>query len=229
MASGEDLTFPFLAADGFDIACKAFVRRVDAAGGAQNLGWLAVEYLASELENPILRISKSTNIQRLHLESGDATANERAETHEDQNEDVIEDNDEETLIRDGVEEQLTIDYDIALSSSYHVPVMYFRLRETPQVGPAALDDMYNSLVPRQHQQSLRNNGVMGGISFGYHPQSGIPAYFVHPCNTASAMKAIAGNKIIEPEEYLLTWLGLVGGCINLSLPSRLFVGSVRSD
>ncbi|GAM36857.1 hypothetical protein TCE0_022f06280 [Talaromyces pinophilus] len=214
MASGEDLTFPFLAADGFDIACKAFVRRVDAAGGAQNLGWLAVEYLASE---------------RLHLESGDATANERAETHEDQNEDVIEDNDEETLIRDGVEEQLTIDYDIALSSSYHVPVMYFRLRETPQVGPAALDDMYNSLVPRQHQQSLRNNGVMGGISFGYHPQSGIPAYFVHPCNTASAMKAIAGNKIIEPEEYLLTWLGLVGGCINLSLPSRLFVGSVRSD
>lgn len=39
------------------------------------------------------------------------------------------------------------------------------------------------------------------------------------------MKAIAGNKNIEPEDYLLTWLGLVGGCINLSLPSRLFVGS----
>ena len=65
-----------------------------------------------------------------------------------------------------MEEQLTMDYDIALSTSYHVPVMYFRLRETPQVGPAALDDIYNSLVPRQHQQSLRNNGVMGGISFG---------------------------------------------------------------
>lgn len=39
------------------------------------------------------------------------------------------------------------------------------------------------------------------------------------------MKAIAGNKNIGPEDYLLTWLGLVGGCINLSLPSRLFVGS----
>jgi ubiquitin-like-conjugating enzyme ATG10 len=39
------------------------------------------------------------------------------------------------------------------------------------------------------------------------------------------MKAIAGNKNIEPEGYLLTWLGLVGGCINLSLPSRLFLGS----
>lgn len=49
MASGEDLRFPLLAADSFDSACKAFVRRVDAAGGAQNLGWLAVEYLASEV------------------------------------------------------------------------------------------------------------------------------------------------------------------------------------
>lgn len=49
MASGENLTFPFLAADSFDSACKVFVRRVDAAGGAQSLGWLAVEYLASEV------------------------------------------------------------------------------------------------------------------------------------------------------------------------------------
>lgn len=39
------------------------------------------------------------------------------------------------------------------------------------------------------------------------------------------MKAIAGNKNIEPEVYLLKWLGLVGGCVNLNIPSRLFVGS----
>lgn len=65
-----------------------------------------------------------------------------------------------------MEENLTIDYDIAFSTSYHVPVLYFRLRETPQVGPAVLEDIYNSLVPHQHQQSLRSNGVMGGISFG---------------------------------------------------------------
>lgn len=49
MASGEDWKFPFLAVGSFDSACKAFVRRVDAAGGAQTLGWLAVEYLASEV------------------------------------------------------------------------------------------------------------------------------------------------------------------------------------
>lgn len=49
MASGEDLKFPFLGVGSFDSACKAFVSRVDAAGGAQKLGWLAVEYLESEV------------------------------------------------------------------------------------------------------------------------------------------------------------------------------------
>lgn len=38
------------------------------------------------------------------------------------------------------------------------------------------------------------------------------------------MKPVANNKSMKPEEYLLKWLGLVGGCINLSLPSRLFGG-----
>lgn len=63
----------------------------------------------------------------------------------------------------------------------------------------------------------------------YHPQSGIPAYFLHPCNTASAMKAIVGEESIEPENYLLTWLGLIGSCINLNLSSRLFMKSSSRD
>lgn len=44
--------------------------------------------------------------------------------------------------------------------------MYFLLRATSQVGPAALDDIYNRLVPHQYHQSLRSSGIMGGISFG---------------------------------------------------------------
>lgn len=47
MESGS--AFAFLAADSFEEACKAFVRRVDAAGGAESLGWSAVEYMASEV------------------------------------------------------------------------------------------------------------------------------------------------------------------------------------
>lgn len=107
------------------------------------------------------------------------------------------------MIRDGVdEEQLTIDYDIALSTSYHVPVMYFCLRETPQVGPAALDDIYNFLVPRQHQQSLRNNGVMGGISFGVCHDTPSRCWF---CDFHELIK----NSIIPSPAFQLTSFTLV--------------------
>lgn len=60
------------------------------------------------------------------------------------------------------------------------------------------------------------------INGQYHPQSGIPAYFIHPCNTATAMRDIAGDRVVEPETYLLVWLGLVGNCIGLNLPSQMF-------
>lgn len=35
------------------------------------------------------------------------------------------------------------------------------------------------------------------------------------------MKDIVGDRDIDPEAYLLLWLGLVGNCVNLSVPSRL--------
>lgn len=120
--------------------------------------------------------------------------------------------------------------------------MYMTIAGFAAVGPSGMDAIYRYLVPSQYGSSLRSSGVMGGISFGvcehtltgtllsfqiseceeqYHPVSGIPAYFVHPCNTAKAMRDIVGDRNVGPEEYLLIWLGLVGNCVNLSIPSQL--------
>lgn len=37
------------------------------------------------------------------------------------------------------------------------------------------------------------------------------------------MRNIAGDRDVEPETYLLVWLGLVGNCIGLNLPSHMFM------
>jgi ubiquitin-like-conjugating enzyme ATG10 len=42
------------------------------------------------------------------------------------------------------------------------------------------------------------------------------------------MRDIVGDRDIDPEDYLLIWLGLVGNCVNLSVPSRLLAGSDAS-
>ncbi|KAJ5611536.1 Autophagy-related protein 3 [Penicillium herquei] len=128
---------------------------------------------------------------------------------------------QEELIRSNLKPQLQVDYDIVLSPTYQVPVLYFALRWLHQNGPIGLDAVYQYLVPEQYQTQVKSVGVMGGISLGYHPDSGTPAFFVHPCNTADAMAQVGDAQSITPGTYLLIWLGLVGHCVNLHIPREL--------
>ncbi|CAI7633632.1 unnamed protein product [Penicillium bialowiezense] len=127
---------------------------------------------------------------------------------------------QEALVR--TQPSLQVDYDILLSATYQVPVLYFGLRSHNH-GPLGLDEVYQYVVPEQYRQELKSVGVMGGISMGYHPDSGAPAFFVHPCNTADAMAHLADAKSVTPGSYLLIWLGLVGHCVNLHVPREYFV------
>ncbi|KAI2715996.1 hypothetical protein DTO012A7_3483 [Penicillium roqueforti] len=128
---------------------------------------------------------------------------------------------QEALVRAKPHPSLQIDYDILLSPTYQVPVLYFGLRWHNH-GPLGLEEVYQYVVPERYRQELKSVGVMGGISMGYHPGSGAPTFFVHPCNTADAMANIADAQSVTPGSYLLIWLGLVGHCVNLHVPRELF-------
>jgi Autophagocytosis associated protein, active-site domain len=54
-----------------------------------------------------------------------------------------------------------------------------------------------------------------------HPMSDLPAFFIHPCNTAGALEELCQDKVCSPEDYLMIWLGLVGPSVNLYIPSQL--------
>ncbi|KAJ5650054.1 Autophagy-related protein 3 [Penicillium longicatenatum] len=128
---------------------------------------------------------------------------------------------QEALVRTGLNPKLQVDYDIVLSPTYQVPVLYFALRWHHYDGPVGLDAVYRYVVPEQYQRELKSVGIMGGISFGYHPESGSPAFFVHPCNTADAMAQVTDARSATAGTYLLIWLGLVGHCVNLHISREL--------
>ena len=56
-----------------------------------------------------------------------------------------------------------------------------------------------------------------------HPVTDIPCFTVHPCNTADAMQEIIGSREFSGLEYLLVWIGLIGGCVGLNLPKELAI------
>ena len=55
-----------------------------------------------------------------------------------------------------------------------------------------------------------------------HPVDDKPAFFVHPCNTAEALKdAIEQTSTVTPVQYLLLWMGIVGSRVGLRVPVAL--------
>ncbi|KAF2141801.1 uncharacterized protein K452DRAFT_287761 [Aplosporella prunicola CBS 121167] len=54
-----------------------------------------------------------------------------------------------------------------------------------------------------------------------HPVTDMPALFVHPCNTASALQEATPSQELTPLQYLQLWLGIIGGCVGLQMPVAL--------
>ncbi|OAX78006.1 hypothetical protein ACJ72_07687 [Emergomyces africanus] len=151
----------------------------------------------------------------------------------DEGDDADDDNDPEELIRQPCfSTKLQVEYNIMLSPTYHVPILYFFLHNTNNTSSdlsvkspeGLLDVVYNRLVPTQYRSELKGVGIMGGLSIGHHPLSGFPVYFVHPCNTPDALRDVAGSgEVITTETYLILWLSLVGNCVGLHVPSALLI------
>ncbi|KAE8350175.1 autophagy-related protein Atg10 [Aspergillus coremiiformis] len=212
-------TFPFLTQEEFEYACHMFLNRInmlDNLGGEG--GWSSIR-LVQQTTGLFLKISRSIRTTSAHHH--DSIPFGSVDIDEGQME--IYEDDPEALIRPSDSSNcLQIEHDIVLSPTYQVPVLYFTLRRGSHPRPLGIDEVYQYLVPDQYTKELQDVGVMGGITFGYHPQSGTPAFFVHPCNTADAMRQIASQKRVTPEEYLVIWLGMVGNRLSLNLPHELF-------
>ncbi|KAL2124553.1 hypothetical protein VTJ04DRAFT_918 [Mycothermus thermophilus] len=114
-------------------------------------------------------------------------------------------------------------YEIHLHPTYQAPCLWFSLHDLP-VDERALDvdTVFRRLVPPQFKEALRASiGGIGGISVDHHPVTGVPTFFVHPCLLGEAMEGFDCSK----EDYLMVWLGLVGGCVGLWVPPEMALAS----
>ena len=130
-----------------------------------------------------------------------------------------------------------MEYHILLSPTYQVPVLYLHLHNPPPGTATGHEAVADLLVAKHAKPGLTHVGVMGGLSMGvrtmpfkrsceltgskYQPVTNMPAYFIHPCNTPDAMLGVTERRLLSAEQYLLLWLGLVGSCVDLYVPSEL--------
>ncbi|PHH88676.1 hypothetical protein CDD83_7244 [Cordyceps sp. RAO-2017] len=111
-----------------------------------------------------------------------------------------------------------VTYEIHLHPTYRVPCLWFTLHNLPAHERAfSIDTVFRRLVPDEYKNGLRRLGGVGGISADHHPITGLPAFFIHPCLLGDALSGFACSR----EDYLMIWLGLVGGCVGLWVPKEM--------
>ncbi|PMD24800.1 autophagy-related protein-like protein Atg10 [Hyaloscypha hepaticicola] len=130
--------------------------------------------------------------------------------------DLVNSTDVDMTEEDGDEPYVT--YEIHLHPTYRMPTLWFMLHDLPMgENSFNVDAVYRYLVPPEYKSRLRAAGVTGGISAAPHPITDVPAFFIHPCQTKEAME----NFDCPIKNYLMIWIGLVGGCVGLSIPPEM--------
>ncbi|RKF57097.1 hypothetical protein GcM3_190012 [Golovinomyces cichoracearum] len=110
-------------------------------------------------------------------------------------------------------------YEIHLHPTYRMPILWFNLRDLNHQEESALDidTVYRLLVAPQYRSCIQSTGITGGISAAPHPVTDNPAFFIHPCQTKEAMEGFDCHL----ENYLMVWIGIVGGTVGLWLPAEM--------
>lgn len=146
--------FPHLTDSEFDQACHALSHAFQQQGNARG-EWQSVHVVNSGA-TAHLRITKP-------LPSGQEHPTDTANQDDDKLEEVLED-DPEALSSSPTPPSPIIHYDMLLSPTYRVPVLYISIHDPLHRYPPTLDTLYDHLVPAHFRPQTESVGVIGGIT-----------------------------------------------------------------
>ncbi|XP_014742008.1 PREDICTED: ubiquitin-like-conjugating enzyme ATG10 isoform X1 [Sturnus vulgaris] len=115
------------------------------------------------------------------------------------------------------EEVVRYEYHVLYSSSYQVPVLYFRACFLDG-RPLTLDEIWGS-VHASYQDRLQE-GPWDTITQQEHPILGQPFFVLHPCRTKEFISAVLSSSQDHHRHtnYIILWLSTVGPVVGLNLP-----------
>ncbi|KAL3517905.1 hypothetical protein ACH5RR_020494 [Cinchona calisaya] len=118
------------------------------------------------------------------------------------------------------------DFHVVYSTSYRVPVLYFRAYHSDgQV--LILDDVEKSIPVNSAKLLMESKWTF--ITQEDHPYLNRPWYTLHPCGTSEWMKLLFNNELGVAEggvvvaKYLVSWFSVVGQVFGLKIPFGMLV------
>ncbi|KAI9292737.1 hypothetical protein K502DRAFT_68543 [Neoconidiobolus thromboides FSU 785] len=115
---------------------------------------------------------------------------------------------------------LRFDYHILYSTSYQVPIFYFKAYSQAS-QPLTLSELYLHLTPHDHLEKIKLASFQGGLSQQDHPILNIPYFYIHPCHTKDLL-SILDEKKVTLTTYIASWLSLIAPPLGLTISSNYF-------
>lgn len=110
--------------------------------------------------------------------------------------------------------QVQWNFSIVFSDTYRVPVLYFRV-QTLDGSPCERSRVLKWLP----NQSIADSWDF--ISQEEHPISGLPSYFLHPCQSSSRLKEILRSTKYSAS-LLWAWMSMILPAVNYPIPPSFY-------
>jgi hypothetical protein len=126
-------------------------------------------------------------------------------------------------------------FSIVYSDTYRVPVLYFHVQQLMKNGaPCTRSHVVEWLLPSNIDDDDDDDDDRKGqpqdtwefISQQEHPCTGVPSYFLHPCQTAQRMKMLNSSTTTTSDNntaLLWTWMSMILPAVSQSIPGSYFL------
>lgn len=112
------------------------------------------------------------------------------------------------------------DFHIVYSSSYRVPVLYFRGYRSD--GQLLLFKEIEKDLPASSSKVLTES-KWTFITQMEHPYMKRPWFMLHPCGTNELMRLLLQGDKLADEKYMISWLSVVGQVVGIKVPLQMGV------
>ncbi|KNA21925.1 hypothetical protein SOVF_038780 [Spinacia oleracea] len=132
-----------------------------------------------------------------------------------------------SLVQQAAQQVHYYDFHIVYSSSYRIPVLYFRGYNSDG-QTLKLDQIERDLPPSSVEVLTESKWTF--ITQQEHPYLNRPWYTLHPCGTNELMKLLMSNTCLSEDEdkveaecFFIAWLSVVSQVVGLRMPLQMAV------
>ncbi|KAF2199814.1 hypothetical protein GQ43DRAFT_375335 [Delitschia confertaspora ATCC 74209] len=159
-------SFPSISSTEFEEACYQLENKFANKKHLQN-DWLSVNVVQNH-DTKYLRITRVLANKKSQKsdpwEKCESESLEEEEEEEPDPEEFEEDDAEALRHRPSDTDEAVLEYDIILSPSYQVPVLYFSIKDPLFRYPLTTETLYEYIIPEHFRRQISDVGVIGGIT-----------------------------------------------------------------